>query len=82
MAENQCCYQLPALISDGCAIIVSPLIAFMKNQVDVIRGYYNNDKALHVLNSSLSKTQTTQVKQDITNGKTKLLCSARIISKN
>ena len=67
------CYQLPALISDGCAIIVSPLIALMKNQVDVLRGYYKNANIAHVLNSSLSKTQTTQVKEDIINGKTKLL---------
>ena len=67
------CYQLPALISDGCAIIVSPLIALMKNQVDVIRGYYQNESIAHVLNSSLTKTQTTQVKEDITSGKTKLL---------
>ena len=67
------CYQLPALISDGCAIIVSPLIALMKNQVDVLRGYYKNESIAHVLNSSLSKTQITQVKQDITRGKTKLL---------
>ena len=67
------CYQLPALISDGCAIIVSPLIALMKNQVDVLRGYYKNESIAHVLNSSLSKTQITQVKKDITSGKTKLL---------
>ena len=67
------CYQLPALISDGCAIVVSPLIALMKNQVDAIRGYYKNESIAHVLNSSLTKTQTTQVKEDITNGKTKLL---------
>ena len=67
------CYQLPALISDGCAIIVSPLIALMKNQVDVLRGYYKDDGIAHVLNSSLSKTQTKEVKADITNGKTKLL---------
>ena len=67
------CYQLPALISDGCAIIVSPLIALMKNQVDVLRGYYNSDSIAHVLNSSLTKTQTAQVKEDITNKKTKLL---------
>lgn len=67
------CYQLPALISDGCAIVVSPLIALMKNQVDVLRGYYQNDSIAHVLNSSLSKTQTNQVKEDISNGKTKLL---------
>ena len=47
------CYQLPALISDGCAIVVSPLIALMKNQVDVLRGYYHNESIAHVLNSSL-----------------------------
>tara|TARA_B100000768_G_scaffold174384_1_gene184623 strand:- start:2209 stop:4392 length:2184 start_codon:yes stop_codon:yes gene_type:complete len=67
------CYQLPALISSGCAIIVSPLIALMKNQVDVLRGYYQNDSIAHVLNSSLTKSQTTAVKNDITNGHTKLL---------
>ena len=67
------CYQLPALISDGCAIVVSPLIALMKNQVDVLRGYYQNESIAHVLNSSLSKTQTNQVKEDIASGKTKLL---------
>jgi len=67
------CYQLPALISDGCAIVVSPLIALMKNQVDVLRGHYHNESIAHVLNSSLSKTQTNQVKEDIASGKTKLL---------
>ena len=67
------CYQLPALISDGCAIVVSPLIALMKNQVDVLRGYYQNDNIAHVLNSSLTKMQTNQVKEDIKSGKTKLL---------
>ena len=67
------CYQLPALISDGCAIVVSPLIALMKNQVDVLRGYYHNESIAHVLNSSLSKTQTNQVKEDIASAKTKLL---------
>jgi len=67
------CYQLPALISEGCAIVVSPLIALMKNQVDVLRGHYHNESIAHVLNSSLSKTQTNQVKEDITSGKTKLL---------
>ena len=49
------CYQLPALVSEGCAIIVSPLIALMKNQVDAIRGFNDNDCIAHVLNSSLSK---------------------------
>jgi len=67
------CYQLPGLLLDGCAIVVSPLIALMKNQVDVIRGYYQNESVAHVLNSSLSKTQTNQVKEDIKSGKTKLL---------
>ena len=67
------CYQLPALISDGCAIVISPLIALMKNQVDVLRSYYQNDNIAHVLNSSLSKTQIIQVKEDIINKKTKLL---------
>ena len=67
------CYQLPALISDGCAIIISPLIALMKNQVDVLRGYYQDDGIAHVLNSSLSKSQIQQVKEDLTKKKTKLL---------
>tara|TARA_B100000214_G_scaffold151451_1_gene108395 strand:+ start:1314 stop:3497 length:2184 start_codon:yes stop_codon:yes gene_type:complete len=67
------CYQLPALISDGCAIVISPLIALMKNQVDVLRSYYKNEGIAHVLNSSLSKTQVSQVKEDIVNKTTKLL---------
>ena len=67
------CFQLPALLLDGCAIVVSPLIALMKNQVDVLRGYYQNESIAHVLNSSLNKTQTNQVKEDIASGKTKLL---------
>ena len=67
------CYQLPGLLLDGCAIVVSPLIALMKNQVDVLRGYYHNESIVHVLNSSLTKTQASQVKEDITTGKTKLL---------
>ena len=67
------CYQLPALLADGVAIIVSPLIALMKNQVDALRGFSEDDSIAHVLNSSLSKTQTVQVKEDISNGKTKLL---------
>ena len=67
------CYQLPALISSGCAIVVSPLIALMKNQVDVLRSYYKNDNIAHVLNSSLSKTQINQVKDDVKSNKTKLL---------
>ncbi len=67
------CYQLPALILEGCAIIVSPLIALMKNQVDLVRGYSEKDTVAHFLNSSLNKGQITQVKSDLTDGKTKLL---------
>ncbi|OUR93379.1 ATP-dependent DNA helicase RecQ [Flavobacteriales bacterium 34_180_T64] len=67
------CYQLPALIKDGTAIIVSPLIALMKNQVDAIRGVSNVEGVAHVLNSSLNKTEVKKVKEDITNGVTKLL---------
>jgi ATP-dependent DNA helicase RecQ len=67
------CYQLPALMQDGCAIVVSPLIALMKNQVDAIRGISNVNGIAHVLNSSLNKTEVKQVKSDITNGITKLL---------
>ena len=67
------CYQLPALLSEGVAIIISPLIALMKNQVDALRGFNENVSIAHVLNSSLSKAQTNQVKEDITNGLTKLL---------
>jgi ATP-dependent DNA helicase RecQ len=67
------CYQLPALISKGTAIIVSPLIALMKNQVDAIRNFASYDSIAHVLNSSLSKAETLQVKSDLTNGLTKLL---------
>ncbi|QES90914.1 DNA helicase RecQ [Rhizosphaericola mali] len=67
------CYQLPALILEGCAIVVSPLIALMKNQVDLIRGYSENDNVAHFLNSSLNKGQIKQVKDDLLSGKTKLL---------
>ncbi len=67
------CYQLPAIISPGTAIIVSPLIALMKNQVDAIRGISTNNSIAHVLNSSLSKKEVKQVKEDIINKKTKLL---------
>ena len=67
------CYQLPALIKEGTAIVVSPLIALMKNQVDAIRGISSENGIAHVLNSSLNKTEVKQVKEDITNGITKLL---------
>jgi len=67
------CYQLPALINEGTAIVVSPLIALMKNQVDAIRGVSQEDGIAHVLNSSLNKTEVKQVKSDITAGITKLL---------
>ncbi len=67
------CYQLPALISEGCAIIVSPLIALMKNQVDAIRSYSETDAVAHFLNSSLTKAQAKKVKDDIKKGTTKLL---------
>ena len=67
------CYQIPAFISEGTAIIVSPLIALMKNQVDAIRGLSTNDNVAHVLNSSLTKKEAEQVKNDIQDGYTKLL---------
>ncbi len=67
------CYQLPALLQEGCAIVVSPLIALMKNQVDLVRGYSENDEVAHFLNSSLNKGQIKIVKDDLLNGKTKLL---------
>lgn len=67
------CYQLPALMLDGTAIIVSPLIALMKNQVDAMRGFSDEDGVAHVINSSLNKSEITQVKADIVSGKTKLL---------
>jgi len=67
------CYQLPSLIKEGTAIVISPLIALMKNQVDAMRNHSENDSIAHFLNSSLNKTQIQQVKDDITTGKTKLL---------
>lgn len=67
------CYQLPALMEEGTAIIVSPLIALMKNQVDAIRSLSSENGIAHVLNSSLNKTEINQVKKDITSGLTKLL---------
>ena len=67
------CYQLPALMLEGTAIVISPLIALMKNQVDSIRGYSQSDDVAHFLNSSLTKSQMKQVRQDILDDKTKLL---------
>ncbi|HOW25666.1 MAG TPA: DNA helicase RecQ [Bacteroidales bacterium] len=67
------CYQLPALIKDGTTIIISPLIALMKNQVDSIRNFGTETGIAHFLNSSLSKNEITQVKKDLVSGKTKLL---------
>ncbi len=67
------CYQLPALISEGTAIVVSPLIALMKNQVDLIRGFSLEDGIAHFINSSLRKSEINKVKEDVLNGKTKLL---------
>ncbi|MCY4781335.1 DNA helicase RecQ [Sphingobacterium sp. UT-1RO-CII-1] len=67
------CYQLPALMSQGTAIVISPLIALMKNQVDQLRAFGGNDSIAHFLNSSLNKGEITRVKQDVVDGKTKLL---------
>tara|TARA_B110000459_G_scaffold27849_2_gene27595 strand:- start:1045 stop:3231 length:2187 start_codon:yes stop_codon:yes gene_type:complete len=67
------CYQLPALICEGTALVISPLIALMKNQVDLIRGYASDDKIAHFYNSSLNKTEKRQVLDDVSSGKTKLL---------
>lgn len=67
------CYQLPALILEGTAIVVSPLIALMKNQVDAIRGYSSEDSIAHFMNSSLNKTEMNQVRADLQAGKTRLL---------
>ena len=67
------CYQLPSLIMEGTAIVVSPLIALMKNQVDAIRNYSEEDGVAHFLNSSLRKSDVDQVKADVLSGKTKLL---------
>ncbi|WP_336514798.1 DNA helicase RecQ [Pollutibacter soli] len=67
------CYQLPALMSEGCAIIVSPLIALMKNQVDLVRSYSSQDDVAHFLNSTLNKKQIAEVHDDLKSGKTKML---------
>jgi ATP-dependent DNA helicase RecQ len=67
------CYQLPAILSDGVAIIVSPLIALMKNQVDLVRSYSSNDDVAHFLNSTLNKKQINTVREDLVSGRTKML---------
>src|SRR6056300_1426639 len=67
------CYQLPALIKEGTAIIISPLIALMKNQVDTIRNFGTDEGIAHVMNSSLSKVELNQVKADLSSKKIKLL---------
>ncbi|MBO75503.1 MAG: ATP-dependent DNA helicase RecQ [Flavobacteriales bacterium] len=67
------CYQLPALMMEGTAIVVSPLIALMKNQVDAIRGHHEGDSIAHFLNSSLTKAEAVQVREDVSTGLTKLL---------
>jgi ATP-dependent DNA helicase RecQ len=67
------CYQLPAMISEGVAIIVSPLIALMKNQVDLVRSYSSKDNVAHFLNSTLNKKQIREVHEDLLNGHTKML---------
>ena len=67
------CYQLPALMSDGTAIVISPLIALMKNQVDQLRAFGGTDSIAHFLNSSLNKSEITKVKEDVISGETKLL---------
>ncbi|MGM9748690.1 MAG: DEAD/DEAH box helicase, partial [Candidatus Cryptobacteroides sp.] len=68
------CYQLPALVMEGTAIVISPLIALMKNQVDAIRGFVSGkDGIAHFLNSSLTKAQINEVKNDLLSGVTKLL---------
>ena len=67
------CYQLPALMSDGTAIVISPLIALMKNQVDQLRAFGGSDSIAHFLNSSLTKADIARVKEDVLGGKTKLL---------
>ena len=72
-AGKSLCFQLPALLSEGTALVVSPLIALMKNQVDVVRGISSVDGIAHVLNSSLNSSEVNEVKNDILNGLTKLL---------
>ncbi len=72
-AGKSMCYQLPAMMSDGVALVISPLIALMKNQVDQIRAFGSNDSIAHFLNSSLTKADIIKVKSDVMSGDTKLL---------
>ena len=65
------CYQLPSLLMEGTAIVISPLIALMKNQVDAMRNFSEEDGVAHFINSSLNKSAIEQVKQDILSGRTK-----------
>ena len=75
---NLLCYQLPAMMSEGVAIIVSPLIALMKNQVDLMRGYSEKDNVAHFLNSTLTKKQIKEVHKDLLSGTYQnALCSTR-----
>jgi ATP-dependent DNA helicase RecQ len=67
------CYQLPAVMMEGTAVVISPLIALMKNQVDAMRNFNTTDDVAHFLNSSLTKTAITKVRQDVMQGNTKLL---------
>jgi ATP-dependent DNA helicase RecQ len=67
------CYQLPAIISEGVAIIISPLIALMKNQVDLVRSYSSKDEVAHFLNSTLTKKEIREVHDDLLSGRTKML---------
>lgn len=67
------CYQLPALMQEGTAIVISPLIALMKNQVDALRGFSSSDSVTHFLNSSLNRADAAKVREDVLTGKTKLL---------
>ena len=68
------CYQLPALVMSGTAIVISPLIALMKNQVDLLRGFVNGDESVaHFLNSSLSRQQLYEVREYLLSGRSKLL---------